>query len=60
MHRIYPTAAVPASSYTVYGLFCMCDLSFKNIYLIIVNWYMPSGPKMGKMIIYLYIIVVAL
>lgn len=48
MHRIYPTAAVPAQSYTVYWLFSMCDLSFKNRYLIIVNWYMPSGPKMGK------------
>lgn len=37
MQRIYPTAAAPAQSYTVYGLFCMCDLSFKNIYLTIVN-----------------------
>lgn len=33
---------------------CMCDLSFKNRYLIIVNLYMPSGTKMGKKIIYLY------
>lgn len=54
MQRIYPTAAAPAQSYTVYWLFCMCDLSFKNRYLIIVYLYMPSGTKMGKKIIYLY------
>lgn len=54
MQRIYPTAAAPAQSYTVYWLFCMCDLSFKNRYLKIVNLHIPSGPKMGKKIIYLY------
>lgn len=48
LHRIYPTAAGPAQSYTVYWLFCMCDLSFKNIYLTIVNLYMPFWAQKGK------------
>lgn len=48
MQRIYPTAAAPAQSYTVYWLFCMCDLSFKNIYLTIVNLYIPFWAQKGK------------